>query len=84
MSLEALLEPLPDRGSKPCKLASIIASLEDPYKSALERLVETPWKEGGLSDTQLRERLLKAGLSLGVTVIHYHRRGICSCKGVVG
>lgn len=80
MNLDALLEPLPDRSPQPCKLAQTIADLPEPYKTALQALVDKPWKAGGLSDAGLRERLLAAGLDIGSTVIHYHRRGTCSCR----
>lgn len=83
MNLEALLEPVPERSGKPCKLARQITDLDEPYKSALQKLVDTPWKAGGLSDAQLRERLFAAGIEMGQTVIHYHRRGICSCRKLV-
>lgn len=84
MSLDILLEPIPAK-HQPCKLARIIAGLEEPYQSALKKLVETSWRDGGLSDSDLRQRMLKAGIEVGATVIHYHRRGICACaKGLVG
>lgn len=81
MNLEALLEPLPERGApRPCKTARIIAGLEEPYRSALQKLVDLSFANGGLSDAALRDRMLKAGLDVATSNIHYHRRGICSCK----
>jgi hypothetical protein len=80
MNLDALLAPIPSRGNTPCKLARTIADLPEPYKTALQNLVDTPWAEGGLSDSGLRKRLLEAGIDIGATNIHYHRRGTCSCR----
>lgn len=85
MNLDALLEPIPDKQAKPCRLGLTIASLDEPYKSALERLVELKHSDGGLSDQALVGRLREAGISMSVSTAHYHRRGLCSCaKGMVG
>lgn len=83
MSLEVLLEPI-DKAHRRCKLGAIIASLEEPYQSALQKLADVSWREGGLSDTRLRERLKLAGFSVSMSVIYNHRTGVCACKGVVG
>lgn len=80
MSLDVLLEPIPAKAATPCKVAQLITSLDEPYKSAVQNLVDTSYKQGGLSDYQLRERLLSAGIDVGGTVINYHRRGVCSCR----
>lgn len=79
MNLDLLLEPVEAKKPKPCKVAQTISALEDPYKSALEALVAQDYSAGGLSDAELSKRLMQAGLNLGSTVIHYHRRSVCSC-----
>jgi hypothetical protein len=85
MSLDALLEPIPDRQARPCKLGILLTTLEEPYKSALENLVTLKHADGGLSDQALVGRLRQAGIPMSVSTAHYHRRGICSCvKGMVG
>ena len=80
MSLDVLLEPIPDRNQKePCKVGRILAGLAEPYKSALEGLLATSYENGGLGSDALTERINKAGFEVGATVVHRHRRGKCTC-----
>lgn len=84
MNLDALLEPLPNRREpKPCKLGQTLLQLEEPYKTALAELVSRSYADGGLSDRELYLRLDAAGIPVSPSVIHYHRRQACSCRGVV-
>ena len=84
MNLEALLEPVPERNTiRPCRLGQHIIDLEEPYKTALRQLVEIGYSQGGLSDRELYKRLELAGISVSTSVIHYHRRNLCSCKGSI-
>lgn len=84
MSLDALLEPVPDRDRvHPCRLGQAIIDLEEPYKAALRELVARKYQDGGLSDRELFKRLELAGIHVSASVIHYHRRKICSCRGRV-
>lgn len=84
MDLNVLLEPVAqDRAPGPCKVARIVASLEEPYRSALDRLVSTKYQDGGLADEALAARMKAAGVPAGATVINRHRRGQCTCEGLV-
>jgi len=85
MNLDALLAPIDERGPRPCRLGHLLATLEEPYKSALANLVTLKHADGGLSDQALVGRLREAGLPMSVSTVHYHRRNICSCtKGMIG
>lgn len=78
MGLEALLE---ERTEEPdyCKVGRIVQSLEEPYRSALVKLLATPYINGGESDTAIVDRLRKAEIPASAPSINRHRRGICSC-----
>lgn len=85
MSLDVLLEPIPVPTIRPCKLGTAVTELAEPYKAALENLIAVRYQDGGLTDAGLHQRLTQAGFNISISVIHYHRRGICSCKkGMVG
>ena len=80
MNLDALLAPLPDRNvTLPCKVGRILETLEDPYKSALIKLLDTDYDNGGLSAEQLEHRMKQAGLEVGATVLRRHRKKQCGC-----
>jgi hypothetical protein len=81
MSLDILLEPVPERlPIQPlCKVGKFQTDLAEPYKSALAALLTTSFNDGGLTDETLTERLNKAGLSVGATVVNRHRRSKCCC-----
>lgn len=83
MDLDVLLEPVPDRGSEPCKVGRILASLEDPYRTALWGLLSTQIEDGGLSAEQLQVRMTKAGVPVGASAIRRHRAKRCTCESVV-
>lgn len=78
MTLDILLEPV-EHDSTPCKLQRVVLSLEEPYRSALTKLVDTTFVDGGLSDSGLYMRLQKAGLQASTPVIWRHRNKVCSC-----
>lgn len=81
MNLDALLAPLPDRNvTLPCKIGRLVESLEDPYKTALQKLLATDYDQGGLSAEQLEQRMKEAGLEAGATAIRRHRKRQCGCK----
>jgi hypothetical protein len=81
MNLDLLLEEV-----KPvirqCKMARIIALLDEPYKEALTKLVATSWREGGLSDGGLARKLKTAGISVSHPTVYRHRSGQCSCDWI--
>jgi hypothetical protein len=82
MSLDILLEPVIDRSHEklPCKVGRILASLDDPYKTALVTLLGTAYSHGGLSDEALTERIKLAGFPVGASVVNRHRRNKCACE----
>jgi len=80
MSLDVLLEPIPAKEVEPCKVGRMLADLDDPYKSALANLLNLSYANGGMSDEALAERINKAGLKVGASVINRHRRGKCHCE----
>jgi hypothetical protein len=85
MNLDALLAPIEPAKPRLCKIGTLLTTLDEPYRSALENLVTVKHSEGGLSDQALCGRLREAGISMSVSTVHYHRRGLCSCvKGMVG
>ena len=85
MNLDALLEPIPQRHTRPCKLGQALIELDEPYKTALQNLVTTEHENGGLTAAKLAQRLADAGLNISATVVHMHRKGQCSCrKALVG
>lgn len=78
MSLELLLEPA-TRSVTFCKVGQIVASLEEPYKSALIDTLARGYREGGLSDLQVARRMASAGLPVGERTVSRHRAGACVC-----
>lgn len=85
MNLDALLAPIETAKPRLCKIGTLLTTLEEPYKSALANLVAVKHADGGLSDQALCGRLREAGISMSVSTVHYHRRGLCSCmKGLIG
>jgi hypothetical protein len=80
MNLEALLEPIPDRNKKqPCKVGRILEQLEEPYLTAVLGLLAHTYENGGLASEALADRFNKAGFEVGATVVHRHRKGMCTC-----
>lgn len=81
MNLDALLGPAPAASSngRLCRVGAILAGLEEPYRSALERLLSVPFLEGGETDEQLATRLRAAELPVGATTIRRHRTKTCIC-----
>jgi len=80
MNLDALLEPVV-REVKPCKLGVILLQLEEPYKSAVKTMANTPWDNGGPTSEELSDKLRTAGFEIGATTISRHRRRTCLCGG---
>lgn len=80
MSLEILLDPIPVRKVKPCKVASMLEGLEEKYRDAVVLLLAKPWSQGGLTDEQLTARLVGAGLHASATTVRRHRQGTCICR----
>lgn len=81
MSLDVLLEPIPDRNKKePCKIGRILADLQEPYKGALTTLLATSYADGGLADEAVAARMKAAGLPVGSKTVYKHRRQQCTCE----
>lgn len=81
MSLDTLLEPTPEpQSASLCKVGMFIDALSEPHKSALRTLVDTRYRDGGLTDEHLAARMVTAGLIVGATTVRRHRSGHCVCK----
>lgn len=78
-NLEALLEPIEPPKSKLCKMGSTLADLKEPYKQAVLDMLVLPRGTGGFSDERLSERLYRAGIPVGESVVRQHRIGTCAC-----
>lgn len=76
--LDVLLEPVQRPQSKPCKLGVIIESLDEPYKTALNGLLESD-----VSDQLVAGRCREAGLDASYSIVYRHRRKQCRCESVV-
>lgn len=84
MSLDVLLEPVPEKQAEPCKVMRLVESLAEPYRTALFGLVNTQVADGGLSVDALAQRIRAAGLgSIGTTTLNKHRRAVCTCERVL-
>lgn len=79
MSLEKLLEPIPEPEVKLCKVGQTLANLDEPYRSALQGLLSRPYRDGGYTDEVLQRRMTEAGLPMSVSIINRHRRAVCNC-----
>lgn len=80
MSLEILLEPVPERVRVAlCKVGRFYAELPEKYQTALDGLLFTSYADGGLNDDELTVRLREAGCDVGSTVVRRHRKKTCVC-----
>lgn len=78
MNLDELLKPV-EREIPKCKLQRVIDGLDEPYQSALIKLTNVGFYEGGLSDQGLSKRLKTAGFQVSIPVVNRHRAKTCSC-----
>jgi hypothetical protein len=82
MSLDVLLEPIPERSVKKlerCKAGRLVADLPDDMRSQVIELMARPFIDGGLTDEAWQERFKRAGMSVSATIINRHRKGLCCC-----
>jgi hypothetical protein len=63
-----------------CIVGQALAGIPDGYWSALDRLVNLPWNEGGVSADEVAMIMHQSGLRGSPTAITRHRRGLCTCK----
>jgi hypothetical protein len=78
--LDAILSGVGDPSiGSPCRVAKVIDSISDPYRSKLQDLVNVSYSAGGLSDTDLAKLMQQAGLQCSATMISRHRRRVCTC-----
>lgn len=78
MGLDALLAERSDK-TDPCKLGRLIATLEEPYRAALNTLLSVAYVDGGESDREIAHRLRLADLPMSQATINRHRVGTCGC-----
>ncbi len=80
MSLDILLEPVPDRAVvRLCKVGKFHTDLPEQYQKALHDLLTISYEDGGLTHEELTDRLRKAGCDVGATVVRKHRKLQCAC-----
>ena len=82
MNLEALLKPIETKPATPCKSRKLIDSLEEPYRTALDDLINKDAENGGLSPNKAAARIAEAGIDLSSHSIYRHRLGACACRSM--
>jgi hypothetical protein len=82
MILEALLDDtvMGVTSSEKCIVGRTADSLDKPYREAFLRIVDVNFTEGGLPSGVASKKLATAGIKIGETTIHRHRRGLCLCQ----
>ena len=83
MLLEALLSaemPKSRVDGTPCKVGRVADTLDEPYKTAYLRIVNTQLTDGGLSALDASIKLASAGIKIADTTLGRHRRGGCGCQ----
>lgn len=72
------------RAGTPCVIQQNLNNLAEPYKTALQTLITTPYKDGGYTADEVGARLKAAGLPGSATTVTRHRNGTCSCGNLEG
>lgn len=62
-----------------CLIGRAMRDLAEPYRTALERLISTPYARGGESDAEVAKIMIEAGIRSSETSVGRHRRGVCAC-----
>lgn len=84
MNLEVLLAPKPQQPQKFCLVGRYAVELEEPYRSALLSILDSPASAGGWSDEAATARMNEAGLRVSDSTVRKHRLRICMCfKGSI-
>lgn len=79
-TLDALLHPgVRAEPGEPCKVTAIVESLEEPYRTAADRLANLRPAQGGVSDMKAAAQFAAAGLRVSHSMINRHRNGWCPC-----
>lgn len=60
-----------------CKIGRTVAGLDEPYKSALLKLLSSD-----LPDEPLAKTIRDAGLKVSYSSVYRHRRALCKCESV--
>jgi hypothetical protein len=74
-----LLEEKRD-GRKLCVIGHPLVDLDEPYRSALQDLVDRSWSNGGLTEFAVAQVMNEAGLKGSPTSVLRHRRRLCICQ----
>ena len=78
MATYALLDELVARSAsmaRPCIVQQTVSALPSKYGKALADLLADPHAQ----TTEIRRRLIGAGIAIGETTIRRHRSGVCCC-----
>lgn len=62
-----------------CLIGRALVEVPQEYRSALERVVNTRWDEGGLTPEEAALVMNESGLKASATALTRHRRGLCLC-----
>lgn len=82
MLAEEILDLLDEEvdGRKLCVIGRHLVDLPDPYRSALQQIIDTGWAKGGLTEFGVAVVMNEAGLKGSPTSVLRHRRGLCICR----
>jgi hypothetical protein len=67
-------------GRKLCVIGRPLVDLDEPYRSALQKIVDLTWPEGGLTEFGVAQAMNESGLPGSPTSVLRHRRGLCICQ----
>lgn len=70
----------PPPSTKACVIGQAMTDLPEPYGSALQQIIDRPWKDGGLTEFEVAIVMNEAGLRSSATSVSRHRRGLCVCR----
>jgi hypothetical protein len=63
----------------PCTVGVILSGLPEDYRTPFENQVNLRYRDGGLTDFELANRMRAAGFKVGDTTVNRHRGGRCTC-----
>lgn len=65
---------------KLCVIGRHLLDLDEPYRSALEKLVTSSWQDGGFTEFTVAQVMNESGLKGSPTSVLRHRRELCICQ----
>jgi hypothetical protein len=67
-------------GQKLCVIGRYLTDLDEPYGSALQKIVNQDFADGGLTEFAVAMVMNEAGLKGSPTSVLRHRRKLCICQ----